>query len=111
MNAPATAFRAFAAADLATLAALQACPRPAGWSFHCERDETFDLIAVQPPTIRRHHDPLYRSPCYTIVPAEAAGVLMTKPDGRTETAYPSLAEAMRAVGTPGVAWKRSLGRG
>nr|WP_294506311.1 hypothetical protein [uncultured Rhodopila sp.] len=106
----ATSFPAFCASDLKTLAAIQAHPRRSGWAFHFDRDEPFDLIAINSPTAHRAYDPFFTPPCWLIAPAKAgqAGVRMTLPDMSTEVAYGSLADALRAVGGPGVAWKRAL---
>ena len=79
-----SAFRSFSASDLGTLEALQSHPRPAGWTFHRDRDESWDLIAIQPPSYhRRDHDPLWRSPAFLVIPAPIGevGVLLTLPNG------------------------------
>ena len=106
-----SAFRSFSASDLGTLEALQSHPRPAGWTFHRDRDESWDLIAIQPPSYhRRDHDPLWRSPAFLVIPAPIGevGVLLTLPNGTVERAYGSLVEALGDVGPPKVSWKRCL---
>jgi hypothetical protein len=98
-----TPFRSFSAADMATFEALKACPRPAGWDFNIDHDETWDLISVQPPPglpypweTFRHNDP------FLFIPAATGdeGVLRTMPDGGTEASFPSLAAALADVGPP-----------
>jgi len=108
------AFRSFSSGDLETLEALQSHPRASGWQFHCDRDETWDLISIQPPTGRAFPESAYRrNDAFLVTPAPEgqSGVLMAAPGRyqRPEIAYPSLSAALADVGPKKVAWRRCLG--
>jgi hypothetical protein len=94
-------FRSFSPIDLQTLNALEQSPDAVGWTFHLSRDETQDVISVQPPYAQEA--------LFFIVPAETGqGVLMTT-EAAEEVACPSLSDALLSVGPRGADWRRCIG--
>jgi hypothetical protein len=90
----------FPQSDLEWLSALIASPDASEWLFHRDADESWDLISVQPP--------FAPSAVFVIIPGETGGVLMCTAE-TPNVAYPSLREALLAIGPHGEDWSRIPG--